>query len=115
MASESALIATLKRRANQLPCTRIKKLWSSHVNRDIDILVVTYGIACFFEIKLPGQKPTGWQYNQLAWWARSGAVTGWYDNVDACIACIYDVPRTFSVEENLLRGQHWARLALDTQ
>ena len=91
MASEKAMIATLKRRVNQIPGTRIKKLWSSHVNRDIDILIVTYGLAGFYEIKQPGEKPNDWQLNQLRWWARSGADTGWYDDIDILVAHIQDI------------------------
>jgi hypothetical protein len=86
MASEKAMIADLKRKVNQIPGARIKKLWSSHVNRDIDILIVIHGLACFYEIKQPGEEPNDWQVNRLEWWARSGADTGWYDNVDKCVA-----------------------------
>lgn len=91
MASEKAMIATLKRKVNQIPGARIKKLWSSHVNRDIDILIVVHGLAGFYEIKQPGQVPNDWQVNQLDWWARSGADTGWYDDVDKLVAHVQQI------------------------
>jgi hypothetical protein len=86
MASEAALIKNLKTKINRIPYTRIKKLWSNGMNRDIDVLIVTHGIPCFFEIKQPGEEPTDWQRNQLRWWSHSGAVTGWYDDMNKCVA-----------------------------
>lgn len=112
MASESAMIKLLKSKVSKLPKTCIKKLWSSHVNRDIDILVVTHGIACFYEIKIPGEQPTAWQYNQLAKWAASGAVTGWYDDVNELVADILNVPASFNLQVNLLREHEFAAEAL---
>jgi hypothetical protein len=85
MPSENSMIAALKKKIGSIPNTRIKKLWSSAANRDIDILVVTHGIACFYEIKVLGKEPTDWQYNKLAHWSQSGGDTGWFDTVDACV------------------------------
>lgn len=85
MASENSMIAALKKKIGSIPNTRIKKLWSSAANRDIDLLVVTHGIACFYEIKVLGKEPTDWQYNKLAYWSQCCGDTGWYDTVDACV------------------------------
>lgn len=113
MAKESALIRNLKNKVNKLPCTRIKKLWSSATNRDIDILIVSYGIAIFYEIKVPGEEPTSWQFNQLAWWAHSGAVTGWFDDVDACVLEVSRIYDTFDLSKNLQKAATWQLKALE--
>lgn len=84
MASEKAIVESIKRKLNELPHTRVKKLWSSAANRDIDILVVTHGLACFYEIKQPGETPTAWQLNRLDYWRTSAADVGWFDNADEC-------------------------------
>ena len=103
MASEAALIDGLKRKVGKIPGARIKKLWSSHVNRDIDILIVIHGLACFYEIKQPGQKPNDWQLNRLAWWAASGADTGWYDSVDVCVARVTELAARADQHADVLR------------
>ncbi len=113
MPKESQLIRNLKTKINKLPNTRIKKLWSNANNRDVDILIVTHGIACFFEIKVPGEEPTSWQYNQLGWWAASGAVTGWYDDVDACVADVQRVFINFNWQANIKLAAHWSQLAIE--
>jgi hypothetical protein len=102
MASEKAMIATLKRKVNLIPGARIKKLWSSAVNRDIDILVVIHGLAGFYEIKVPGQKPTDWQVNQLLWWSHSGADTGWFDDVDKCVARVQQIANRAALHKRTL-------------
>lgn len=102
MASEKAMIANLKRKVNLIPGARIKKLWSSHVNRDIDILIVIHGLAGFYEIKQPGEEPNDWQLNQLRWWARSGADTGWYDDIDKLVAHIQEIADRAQVHLELI-------------
>lgn len=102
MASEKAMIAGIKRKVNLIPGARIKKLWSSAVNRDIDLLIVVHGLACFYEIKQPGQKPTDWQLNQLQWWARSGADTGWFDDVDACVGRVQVIANRAAAHAGIL-------------
>jgi hypothetical protein len=83
--NETKMIKTIQSRVALLPDTRIKKLWSSGINRDIDILVVCCGLAGFYEIKVTGERPTPWQLARLKWWADSGADTAWFDSVGACL------------------------------
>ncbi len=106
------MIVALKTKVGKLPCTRIKKLWSSATNRDIDILVVTYGLAGFYEIKVAGEKPTAWQYNRLAFWAASGADTGYFDSVDSCVNHVEGLTHTFKVSDNLKKVTTWQLLAI---
>ncbi len=103
MASEKALIEQLKRKVAAIPGARIKKLWSSHVNRDIDILIVVHGLACFYEIKQPGQVPNAWQLNRLNWWAVSGADTGWYCDMDKCVERVRQIADRALEHRNTLR------------
>lgn len=88
MASEKAMVKTIRARVNALPHTRIKKLWSTGSDRDVDLLVVTHGIAGFYEIKVPGEQPSEWQYDRLDKWKAAGADVGWFDSVDGCVAHI---------------------------
>jgi hypothetical protein len=113
MASENSMIVSLKDKIGKLPCTRIKKLWSSATNRDIDILVVTYGLAGFYEIKILGEKPTAWQYNRLAFWAASGADTRYFDTVNACVLHVEGLQVTFNLNRNLRMATHWQQLAIE--
>jgi hypothetical protein len=85
---ESSMVTAIKRQVARIPGTRIKKLWSNQMNRDIDLLVVTNGLACFYEIKVPGEVPSDWQNARLDWWKEAAADVGWFDTVDACIARI---------------------------
>ena len=82
---ESSMIKKIKRDVKSIPHTRIKKLWSSAANRDIDLLVVTHGLACFYEIKVKGEQPTPWQRGRLKFWQGSCADVGWFDDVDKCV------------------------------
>lgn len=90
---ESDIVKSILDRTALLPDTRIKKLWSTGINRDVDLLVVSCGLAGFYEIKRPGEKPTGWQANRLRFWQACGADVAWFDNVEACldrIKALYD-------------------------
>lgn len=88
MASESSMVRQIKARVAAIPHTCIKKLWSTSTSRDVDLLVVAYGLACFYEIKVPGEKPSEWQRHRLDYWKGSLADTGWFDSVDACVCRI---------------------------
>jgi hypothetical protein len=93
---ESDIVKAIKDRVALLPETRIKKMWSTGINRDIDLLVVSCGLAGFYEIKRPGKYPTGWQSDRLKYWVESGADTAWFDNVEGCvdrIKALYDKGR----------------------
>lgn len=112
MASENSMIKNMKSKVSKIPGCCIKKLWSSAVNRDIDLLIVVYGLACFYEIKVPGQKPTSWQYNRLAFWAASGADTGWFDDVDIFIKHITKlIEHPSNPLINITKAQTWRALA----
>lgn len=82
---ESSIITSIKRKVAAIPNTKVKKLWSTAMNRDIDLLVVTNGLACFYEIKVPGERPTEWQTHRLDYWRDTGADVGWFDDADKCI------------------------------
>jgi len=102
---ESDLVKSIMDRVALLPDTRIKKLWSSGINRDVDLLVVCCGLAGFYEIKRPGERPTGWQANRLRYWAACGADVAWFDNVEACLDRITALhSRGRGVQEYLSNG-----------
>jgi hypothetical protein len=88
MASESSMVKQIRARVEALPNTHIKKLWSTATTRDVDLLVVTHGLAGFYEIKVPGEKPTEWQAHRLDYWRAAGADVAWFDSVDACVCHI---------------------------
>lgn len=92
VASESSMIRNIKAKVEALPNTRIKKLWSGGTaGQDVDLLIVTHGLACFYEIKVPGNVPTPWQHNRLEWWRKAGADVGWFDTVEDCVKRVAEV------------------------
>jgi hypothetical protein len=115
MASENSMILAIKRKLKDIEGVQVKKIWSSATNRDIDLLIVVYGLACFYEIKVPGKKPTSWQFNRLAYWAVSGAETGWYDNVDDLVERIQqlaDQQASQDVFKNIKKAAMWRAAAV---
>lgn len=90
---ESDIVKAIRDRVALLPATRLKKLWSTGIGRDIDLLVVSCGLAGFYEIKRPGETPTDWQNDRMEYWRYCGADVAWFDNVEAClhrIKALYD-------------------------
>lgn len=112
MASESAIIQTIKGGVRGIPNTRIKKMWSTGHGRDVDLLVVTHGLACFYEIKQPGEQPRDWQVGRIKYWQDALADAGWFDDADRCIERIRQMANLGAHISQLL-GQHGA-LGVDT-
>jgi hypothetical protein len=91
MTSESSMIKAIKRKAGTIPGVKIKKLWSSAANRDLDLFVTANGLACVYEIKIPGEQPTPWQINKMDQWRASAYDVDWFDDVDKCVSRIKNI------------------------
>lgn len=90
-ARESSRLQTLKRRVKEeVPAAKLKKFHSSGWQRDIDLMIIVYGQAVFWELKRPGAgkavKPH--QKNHLDQWAKAGAITGAGDDLDQIVAAV---------------------------
>lgn len=82
---ESAVVKKIKDAIKELEYVEVKKIHSGMTGRDVDLLIVILGQACFYEIKKKGEKATDWQLARLRQWHKAKAMVGVYDNAEDCI------------------------------
>lgn len=73
------------------------------MQRDIDLLIITHGMALLFELKRPGnaQGAVSFQRAKLRKWEKSARYTAVCDNVDEIVRVVEEIAEEARIKELL--------------
>lgn len=111
-AKENTVVRRLKMVLKSIPQTEVKKIHSSAYGREVDLFIVTHGLAVIIEFKALGKlsEVSPHQEARLRRWRRAGAACGSFDRIETAEAFVRKIAARGQLFQSLYESHNNKRV-----